>query len=77
MLSHALVVVLAVVAVAQPPGRRLATPTAKASAARSKTPPPAFVDSAAVRRMCEQPDSVLAGRRACVLRDQAPRIRKF
>ena len=30
------------------------------------------MDSSAVRRLCAQPDSVLAGRGPCVLLDQAP-----
>jgi hypothetical protein len=37
----------------------------------------ALSDSAAVRRLCEMPDSVLAGRRACLLRDQRAPIRVF
>lgn len=31
----------------------------------------AGLDSGSVRRLCAEPDSVLAGRAACVLRDQA------
>ncbi len=34
-------------------------------------------DRSAVFRLCVAPDSVLAGRRACELRNQAPRIRVF
>jgi hypothetical protein len=30
------------------------------------------LDSSAVRRLCARPDSVLAARDPCVLRDQAP-----
>ncbi|HEY9517359.1 MAG TPA: hypothetical protein VIQ74_16990, partial [Gemmatimonadaceae bacterium] len=30
------------------------------------------LDSSEVRRLCAQPDSVLAGRGPCVMRDQAP-----
>jgi uncharacterized protein YcfL len=36
------------------------------------------MDSATVRRLCAEPDSVLAGRRTCVLLDQSPpRIPRF
>ena len=35
------------------------------------------MDTAIVRRLCVEPDSVLAGRRACELLDQAPRIKRF
>jgi hypothetical protein len=35
------------------------------------------MDTAIVRRLCAQPDSVLAGRRSCELLDQGPRIKRF
>ena len=36
------------------------------------------MDSSVVRRLCAQPDSVLAGRAICVLRDQSfERVKKF
>lgn len=33
---------------------------------------PALVDSATIHKLCAMPDSVLAGRRDCVLKDQSP-----
>ena len=36
------------------------------------TSPVASMDSAAVRRLCTSPDSVLAQKKQCELRDQAP-----
>lgn len=38
----------------------------------SESPPQrtALMDSSTIRRLCVQPDSVLAGRRSCVLLDQ-------
>lgn len=45
------------------------------------TPAPArrvaALDTAAARRICAAPDSVVAGRAPCVLRNQAPPIRVF
>jgi hypothetical protein len=35
------------------------------------------MDTATVRRLCVAPDSVLAGRRSCELRDQRPRVKIF
>jgi hypothetical protein len=37
----------------------------------------AALDSANARRLCAAPDSVLAGRAPCVLRNQAPPVRVF
>lgn len=37
----------------------------------------AALDSASAHRLCAAPDSVLAGRAACVLRNQAPPPRVF
>lgn len=37
----------------------------------------AALDTASVRRLCAAPDSVLAGRAVCVLRNQAPPLRVF
>jgi hypothetical protein len=37
----------------------------------------ATMDSASVRRLCEQPDSVLAGRANCMLRDQRRPVKVF
>jgi hypothetical protein len=39
--------------------------------------PIALTDTAVVLRLCIAPDSVLAGRRACVLRDQRPMPKIF
>ena len=47
---------------------------------RSASPPIArfsTADSATIRRLCVQPDSVLAGRANCELRDQGRLIRVF
>lgn len=44
-------------------------PSARVAAAG----PPGF-DSATTERLCEAPDSVRAGTRSCVLRDQAARV---
>jgi hypothetical protein len=35
------------------------------------------MDTASVRRLCAAPDSVLAGRRSCELRDQRQLIKVF
>jgi hypothetical protein len=35
------------------------------------------MDTATVRLLCAAPDSVLAGRRSCELRDQRQRVRVF
>lgn len=37
----------------------------------------ATMDSATARRICESPDSVIAGTKDCVLRDQSRRPQKF
>ena len=37
----------------------------------------AALDTATVRRICAAPDSVIAGQRSCVLRDQRGPIRVF
>lgn len=37
----------------------------------------AALDSAHTRQLCAAPDSVLAGRAACVLRNQSPPLRVF
>lgn len=48
-----------------------------ASGARYARTTPPVRDTAAVRRLCVASDSVLAGKRACELRNQAPPIRVF
>jgi hypothetical protein len=49
-------------------------PSAAPSGARHSAAAASAVlgDTAAVRRLCVAPDSVLAGRKACELRNQAP-----
>lgn len=63
-------------AAAQPPA-----PGRGGRPAKTASPPRGTVailaDTAAVRRMCEQPDSVVAGRKTCVLRNQAAIVKIF
>lgn len=52
--------------------RRAAAPADSGAAATGEAGgAAAFRDTAAVRRLCALPDSVLAGRGPCVLRDQS------
>ena len=57
-----------------------AQPPAPGRAGRLAPPPgtvAVLADTATVRRICAQPDSVIAGRRACVLRDQRAIVKVF
>jgi hypothetical protein len=76
MLGHALTVVSLVAVVGslgapQPPHRHPDAPKRAGSGAVQQRVVKAPTDSATVRRPCVAPDSVLAGRAACVLRNQA------
>jgi hypothetical protein len=53
----------------------LAACTAPASRREAALSP--VTDTATVRRLCAAPDSVLAGKRACLLRDQRAIIKVF
>jgi hypothetical protein len=68
--SSLLLAALALGACARATSRRAARPEPRGAVA-------ALADSATVRKLCADPDEVLARRKACVLRDQSPKSRIF